>query len=150
MKNLAKEKLKEKFSDSIQDVIEFRGELTIVIEKDALLEICSFLKEDANLHYDFLSDLTAVDYPERGRRFEVVYNLYSILKKWRVRLKTSVGEEETVPSVTSIWASANWPEREVFDMFGIVFDGHPDLRRILMPDDYTDFPLRKEFPLYRG
>jgi len=149
MKNLTLEKLKEKFSDSIQDVVEFRGELTIVIKKEALLEICDFLKNDADLQYNFLSDVCGVDYPQWEKRFEVVYNLYSIPKRWRVRLKVNVGEGESVPSVTSIWSGANWLEREVFDMFGVKFDNHPDLRRILMPDDWVGHPLRKDFPLTR-
>lgn len=147
MQNLTLKKVKEKFSDSIQGVIEFRGELTVVIEKESLLALCSFLKDDPDLQYDFLSDVTAVDYPEREKRFDVVYNLYSIPKRWRIRLKVTVGEEESVPSITSLWASANWSEREVFDLFGIRFDNHPDLTRIVMPDDWVGHPLRKDFPL---
>ena len=149
MENPTLRKLKEKFPDSIKEVIEFRGELTIVIEKGALLTICDFLKNDPDLQYNFLSDVTAVDYPERGKRFEVVYNLYSIPKRWRIRLKVNVEEEESVPSITSIWEGANWAEREVFDMFGIRFDDHPDLTRIVMPDDWVGHPLRKDFPLTR-
>jgi NADH-quinone oxidoreductase subunit C len=149
MENLTLEKLRERFRDSIQDVIGFRGELTILIKMEALLGICDFLKKNPELEYNFLSDVCGVDYPEREKRFEVVYNLYSIPKRWRVRLKINVGEEEPVPSVTSIWSSANWHEREVFDMFGIKFDDHPDLRRILMPDDWVGHPLRKDFPLTR-
>ena len=147
MQNLTLKRVKEKFSDSIQGVIEFRGELTVVIEKESLLALCSFLKDDPDLQYDFLSDVTAVDYPEREKRFDVVYNLYSIPKRWRIRLKVTVGEEESVPSITSLWDSANWPEREVFDLFGIRFDNHPDLTRIVMPDDWVGHPLRKDFPL---
>jgi NADH-quinone oxidoreductase subunit C len=147
MKNFTLEKLKTKFADSIQDVIEFRGELTLIIAKGALLEICDFLKNDPDLQYNFLSDVTAVDYPEREKRFEVVYNLYSVPKMWRVRLKVNIGEKEIIPSVTSIWSAANWLEREVFDMLGIEFENHPDLSRILMPDDWKGHPLRKDFPL---
>jgi NADH-quinone oxidoreductase subunit C len=149
MKNLTSEKLRERFSDSILDIIEFRGELIIIIKKEALLGICDFLKTDPDLQYDFLSDVCGVDYPEKEKRFEVVYNLYSIPNRWRVRLKINVGEDESVPSVTSIWSSANWHEREVFDMFGVKFDNHPDLKRILMPDDWVGHPLRKDFPLTR-
>lgn len=149
MKNLTQEKLKGKFSDSILAVIEFRGEFTFIIKKEALLTICEFLKNDPDLQYNFLSDVCGVDYPEREKRFEVVYNLYSIPRRWRVRLKVNIGEGESVPSVTSIWSSANWHEREVFDMFGVKFDNHPDLRRILMPDDWVGHPLRKDFPLTR-
>ncbi len=149
MKNLTLEKLKEKFSDSIQHVTEFRGELTIIITKDGLLGICDFLKKDPDLQYNFLSDVCGADYPRKEKRFEVVYNLYSIAKRWRVRLKVNIGEEESIPSVTSIWSTANWLEREVFDMFGVEFENHPDLRRILMPDDWLGHPLRKDFPLTR-
>lgn len=138
-----------RFADAIQDATEFRGELTLIIAKDALQGICDFLKNDPDLQYNFLSDLTAVDYPEREKRFEMVYNLYSIPKRWRVRLKVNIGEEESVPSVTPIWSTANWLEREVFDMFGVEFENHPDLRRILMPDDWVGHPLRKDFPLTR-
>jgi NADH-quinone oxidoreductase subunit C len=88
-----------------------------------------------------------VDYPERRPRFDVVYNLYSVSKSHRIRLKVRVDDGESVPSVTSVWSTANWHEREVFDMFGIRFDGHPDLRRILMPEDWEGHPLRKDFPL---
>ena len=147
MENFTLKKLQDRFGDSIKEVIEFRGELTAVIQKDALLEVCGFLKDDPDLRYDFLSDVCAVDFPEREKRFEVVYNLYSIPNGWRVRLKINVGGNESVPSVTSIWEGANWPEREVFDMFGIEFENHPDLTRILMPDDWVGHPLRKDFPL---
>lgn len=147
MKNLTLEKLKERFGDSIQDVIQFRGELTVIIKKEALLKMCEFLKSDPDLNYDFLSDVCGVDFPEREKRFEVVYNLYSIPNRRRVRLKIEVGETESVTSVTSIWEGANWAEREVFDMFGIEFENHPDLTRILMPDDWVGHPLRKDFPL---
>ncbi|MGB2697284.1 MAG: NADH-quinone oxidoreductase subunit C [Candidatus Zixiibacteriota bacterium] len=147
MENLTSKKLNEQFSDSILDVIEFREELTFIIKKKALLEICEFLKNDTELQYNFLSDVCGVDYPEREKRFEVVYNLYSISNKLRVRLKINVGEGEPAPSITSIWSGANWPEREVFDMFGIEFENHPDLTRILMPDDWVGHPLRKDFPL---
>ncbi len=147
MENLTLKKIKEKFSDSILDVIEFREEFTFIIKKEALLEICKFLKNDPELQYNFLSDVCGVDYPEREKRFEVVYNLYSIRNRWRVRLKINVGENESVPSITSIWEGANWHEREVFDMFGVKFENHPDLTRILMPDDWVGHPLRKDFPL---
>ncbi len=149
MKNLTLEKLRTRFADAIQDAIEFRGELTIIIEKTGLLKICDFLKNDLELQYNFLSDVCGVDYPKKEKRFEVVYNLYSIPKRWRVRLKVNIGEEESIPSVTSIWSTANWLEREVFDMFGVEFENHPDLRRILMPDDWLGHPLRKDFPLSR-
>ncbi len=143
------EKLKENFSNSILDIIEFRGELTVIIKKEDLIKICEFLKSDPELEYNFLSDVCGVDFPEREKRFELVYNLYSIPNRFRVRLKIRVGEGESVPSVTPVWSGADWMEREVYDLFGIRFDNHPDLRRILLPDDWVGHPLRKDFPLTR-
>ena len=140
-------KLKEKFPDSIIEVIEFRNELTCVVKREDIVRICTFLRDDPELSFNFLSDLCGVDYLGRKPRFDVAYNLYSISKNKRVRLKIKVDEGESVPSVASIWSTANWHEREVFDMFGIRFDGHPDLRRILMPEDWEGHPLRKDFPL---
>jgi len=147
MENLTLKKLKEKFPGSIVEIIEFRGELTLVIKKESLIDICQFLKDDPDLVYNFLSDICGVDFSERGKRFEVVYNLYSIPNRWRVRLKVNLAEDESCASLTSLWEAANWLEREAFDMFGIKFDNHPDLKRILMPDDWIGHPLRKDFPL---
>ncbi len=149
MDNTTLEKLKEKFSDLILEVIEFRGELTFIIKKEDLIKVCQFLKPDPELKYNFLSDVCGVDFPQKEKRFEVVYNLYSVPNRWRVRLKVRVREGESVSSVTSVWSAANWMEREVYDMFGVKFENHPDLRRILMPDDWVGYPLRKDFPLTR-
>jgi NADH-quinone oxidoreductase subunit C len=142
-------KIKEKFADSIPEIVEFRNELTCVVKKDGLPAICRFLRDDPELSFDFLSCVSGVDFPERTPRFDVVYELYSISKNHRLRLKVKVSEKESVPSLTSIWSTANWHEREVFDLFGVNFEGHPDLRRIVMPDDYEGHPLRKDFPLNR-
>jgi NADH-quinone oxidoreductase subunit C len=147
MNNVTSEKLKERFAESILEVAEYRGELTIIVKKKDIVPICQFLRDDPELSYNFLSDLCGVDWLEKKPRFDVVYNLYSIGKNHRVRLKVQVDEGEGVPSVTAVWNGANWFEREVFDMFGIRFDGHPDLRRILMPQDWEGHPLRKDFPL---
>ncbi len=147
MDSVTLKKLKEKFSDLILEVIEFRGELTFIIKKEDLIKVCQFLKSDPELKYNFLSDVCGVDFPQKEKRFEVVYNLYSVPNRWRVRLKVRVREGESVPSATSVWSAANWMEREVYDMFGVKFDNHPDLRRILMPDDWIGHPLRKDFPL---
>lgn len=149
MDKLILTKLKEKFADSILEISEFRNQLTCVVRKDKLTVICRFLRDDPELAFNFLSCICAVDFPERDPRFDVVYELYSINRNHRVRLKVRVNEGESVPSVTSIWSAANWHEREVFDLFGITFDGHPDLRRILMPDNYEGHPLLKDFPLTR-
>ncbi len=145
--NRAVVKLKEKFSASIIDVVEFRGEVTVTVAKDAIMEILSFLK--LSLQYNLLTDLTAVDYlGKKEERFMMVYLLYSIPNKDRLRIKTPVSEAEcTIPTATTVWKTANWLEREVFDLFGIAFSGHPDLRRILMTDDWVGHPLRKDYPL---
>jgi NADH-quinone oxidoreductase subunit C len=147
MNNITLEKLKESFAKSILEVTEFRGELTIVVRKEDIVQIGTFLRGDPELSYNFLSDLCGVDWLERKPRFDVMYNLYSIEKNHRVRLKVQVEDGAAIPSVTSVWSTANWHEREVFDMFGIRFEGHPDLRRILMPEDWEGHPLRKDFPL---
>ena len=147
MENLVLTRLKEKHPDSILESAEFRGELSAVVRREDIVPVCRFLRDDPELSFNFLSDLTAVDRSGREPRFDVIYHLYSLDKNHRVRLKVRAGENEAVPSVTSVWSNANWFEREVFDMFGIGFDGHPDLRRILMPDDWVGHPLRKDFPL---
>jgi len=141
------ERLRAKFPDSILESDEFRGDLTVVVKREDIARVCRFLHDDADLSFNFLSDLTAVDRSGREPRFDVIYHLYSLDKNHRMRLKVRADEDQPVPSLTSIWSNVNWFEREVFDMFGIEFDGHPDLRRILMPDDWVGHPLRKDFPL---
>jgi len=145
--NRAVLKLKEKYAASIIDVVEFRGEVTVTVAKSAIIEILSFLKK--SLQYNLLTDLTAVDYlGKKEERFMMVYLLYSIPNKDRLRIKTPVAETDcTIPTAIPVWKTANWLEREVFDLFGITFSGHPDLRRILMADDWVGHPLRKDYPL---
>jgi NADH-quinone oxidoreductase subunit C len=144
--NRAVLKLKERFAASILDVKEFRGEVTVTVKKEDVVEICRFLKKE--LAYNLLTDVTAVDYLGKEPRFMVVYNLYSIPNKDRLRLKAPVAEQDcTIATVSTLWNSANWLEREVYDLFGITFAGHPDLRRILMTDDWIGHPLRKDYPL---
>jgi len=145
--NLTVSKLREWFPDATFSTKDFRNETTLLIRSGDLIRICRYLKEDPGLLYDFLSDLTAVDRLGDHPRFEVVYHLYSLQYTQRIRLKVQVGEGEAVPSVTSVWGAADWHEREVFDMFGICFEGHPDLRRILMPEEWEGFPLRKDYPV---
>ncbi len=140
-------KLKERFPESILEVTHFRGETTVFIRKEDIVRVCRFLKEDPDLQYNFLSDLCVVDRLGQEPRFEVVYNLYSIPYALRVRLKVKVSEGGEVDTVTGVWGTANWHEREVFDMFGVRFRGHPDLRRILMPEDWHGHPLRKDYPV---
>ena len=141
--------VKEKFPQAVLEAVEFRDEQTLVLEPASLLSVCAYLQK--TLRYDFLSTITAVDWPERTPRFDVVYQLLSLTHQCVLRLKVRVGqrgeEHPSVPSVTSLWPGANWYEREVYDLFGIEFAGHPDLRRILMPPDWTTHPLRKDYPL---
>lgn len=139
--------LKERLGDSILETKIDRGEVTHLINKERLVNICMFLKSDVRLKFNFLSDLLAVDYHPQVPRFEVIYHLYSIPHKHRLRLKIKIGEFEKAPSVTHIWRSSDWAEREVYDMLGIVFDKHPNLRRIYLPGDWDGFPLRKDYPL---
>lgn len=141
-------KLSKQFGSSVLESNEFRGELTVVVSADKIVDVCRFLKEDPDLRFDLLADLFGLDMYTPVKRFGVVYNLYSLKNHHRIRLKVFV--EETHPyvqSVTGVWSTANWHERETFDMFGIIFDGHPDLRRIYMPDEFEYHPLRKDFPL---
>jgi NADH-quinone oxidoreductase subunit C len=145
------EALKSAFSDAVQDVIYFRDETTIVVGRKQLVSVMQHLRDTAGLIYNFLSDISAVDYyPEYSRpeRFGVCYHLYSLLYNRRLRIKVYVPEEDTVvDSVTKIWPAANWLEREAFDLMGIKFEGHPDLRRILMADDWQGHPHRRDYPL---
>jgi NADH-quinone oxidoreductase subunit C len=144
--NRAVIKLRERFASSILDVKEFRGEVTVTVKKEDIVELCNFLKTE--LRYNLLTDVTAVDYFGKDPRFMVVYNLYSIPNKDRLRVKAPVAEADTtIDTVTTVWTTANWLEREVYDLFGITFNGHPDLRRILMTDDWVGHPLRKDYPL---
>ena len=125
-----------------------RGELTIVVQPALIREACSVLRDNAPFPFNFLEDITAVDWHPNEPRFEVVYHLLSIPKKARVRLKARLGGNNlSLPSVISVWGSANFPEREVFDLFGIRFEGHPYLRRIMMPEDWEGHPLRKDYPV---
>ncbi len=148
MNEKVKEKLQAAFPGVPFEFTEFRGELTAVVPKDRIVEICRFLKEDAELAFDLLADLCGIDMNTPENRFGVIYNLYSLKNKHRIRLKVfASGENPKVPTVTGVWSTANWHERETFDMFGIIFEGHPDLRRMYMPDEFEHYPLRKDFPL---
>ncbi len=148
--SLVLQRLREQFGDALVEVRLWRNETTVVLRPQDLVRLSRFLRDDPDLAFDFLSDVTGVDrlkLPEASPRFEVVYHLYSLQHHRRLRLKVRVDEGEAVPTVTAVWATANWHEREVFDMFGVPFEGHPDLRRILMPDDWEGHPLRKDYPV---
>ncbi|OGU28966.1 MAG: hypothetical protein A2X67_11875 [Ignavibacteria bacterium GWA2_55_11] len=127
---------------------EFRDELTVVVPKEKIVEVCLFLKEHPDCRFNLLSDLCGIDMYTPVARFGVIYNLFSIPRNHRIRLKTFAEESDpVVPTVSGVWATANWHERETFDMFGIRFAGHPDLRRMYLPDEFEYYPLRKDFPL---
>lgn len=140
--------LSHKFDHVVLQAEEFRGELTIVLPPDRIVDVCRFLKEDPTLAFDLLADLCGIDMATPHNRFGVIYNVYSLKNKLRIRLKIFTDESPpTVPTVTGIWGTANWHERETFDMFGIIFENHPDLRRMYMPEEFEYYPLRKDFPL---
>jgi NADH-quinone oxidoreductase subunit C len=143
------EKIKEKFPEEVLEIKEFRGQVAVTLKKARIFEICRFLHDEPELSFDYLADLCGVDFlGKKEKRFEVVYHLYSIKHRRGIRLKAEVAEDDpAIDSVVPIWAGVNWHERECFDMFGIVFKGHPDHRRILMPEDWEGHPLRKDYPL---
>jgi NADH-quinone oxidoreductase subunit C len=146
MSQAAVAKLKGVFAASVLDVKEHRGEVTVTVKKEDIVAICRYLKEEVG--YNFLCDLCGVDYLGQSPRFMVVYNLYNITTKERLRVKVPVEEQDAcVDTVSGVWSTANWPERECWDLMGISFAGHPDLRRILMPADWEGHPLRKDYPL---
>ena len=123
------------------------GDWTVIVAPEALPEVAAFLKDSDEGSFDYCADVTATDWPPREKRFDVVYCLYSTRRRQRVRVKVRAAAGESVPSVTGVWPAANWLEREVWDMFGVSFTGHPDLRRILMPQEWQGHPQRKDYPL---
>lgn len=138
--------LKEQFPEEVIEIKEFRGQVSVIVKPERIKEILQWLKEQQGFNH--LQDLCGVDYYPEKPRFEVVYNLYSIWRRLHIRVRAKVEEENSeIESVTELWSGANWHERECFDMFGIRFKGHPDLRRILMPEDWNGYPLRKDYPL---
>ena len=140
-------RLTEKFQNIIQETKTSYGELTLLIKKEEMVSLCRFLHDDPEMSFDHITDICTLDFPEDEERFEMVYMFYSISKKHRIRIKARISEEEcTIDSISSIWKGANFMEREVYDMMGIRFNHHPDLRRIMMPEDFEGYPLRKDFP----
>jgi NADH-quinone oxidoreductase subunit C len=139
--------LKNKFSAQIEEAHSFRGDDTAIVKREGAKEIFRFLRDDPTMQFDLLMDLTCVDFPERARRFEVVYHLYSTPKNHRLRVKILVaGDDAQVDTVSYLWAIGDWLEREAWDMFGIDFKGHPDKRRILLYEEFKGHPLRKDYP----
>lgn len=141
--------IRGKFTDTIQEIIEAIGEITLVVKREGLVELMTFLRDEASLKFDYLSDIGGLDLGEfASPRFAVAYQLYSLDLNHRLRVKVFLEEDDAhLPTLWNVWKTSNWLEREIFDMFGIVFDDHPDLRRILMPADYEGYPLRKDFPI---
>jgi NADH-quinone oxidoreductase subunit C len=137
----------ERFGTAIEDRGFAHGVYAFAATPEMIVELCRFLKEQPALRFNFLSDLCGVDHYPATPRFETVYHLYSLPNKWRVRIKCRLGDPPHVPSVTGVWRTANWHEREAWDMYGIRFEGHPDLRRIYMWEGFEGFPQRKDFPL---
>ena len=140
------ELLQVRFPDDVLTANIAFEELTVTVGLSGLLRVLEFLQSDANCRFSTLIDITAVDHPERPARFDVVYGLLSMYRNQRIRVKVAVREDELVPSATGLFPGANWYEREVFDLFGIMFSGHPDLRRILTDYGFRGYPLRKDFP----
>jgi NADH-quinone oxidoreductase subunit C len=141
-------KLRQWDTNAVAEVIEFRGETTIVVPREHLRRAVEYLLAEPSLQFTFLSDITTVDRFPLEPRFEINYHLLSIERGMRLRLKVRLaGGDPVVLSVTGVWPTANWHERENFDLFGIRFEGHPDLTRILMPDDWEGYPLRKDYPV---
>jgi NADH-quinone oxidoreductase subunit C len=140
-------KIKTQFPDAVQAVAEFRGETTLTVSAENLLPLCRFLRDDSDALFNHLTFVTAVDYSAMGRqpRFDAVYEMYSLPLRHRLRLKVPLqGDSPSVPSVAEVWPGADWHEREVYDLMGIRFKGHPDLRRIMLPDEWVGHPLRKD------
>jgi NADH-quinone oxidoreductase subunit C len=141
-------KLTERFPDSIIETHSHRGNDTVVVKKEDILDICTYLRDDETLLYNFMMDLTVVDYLGKEPRFEVVYHLYSLKHNQRVRIKSRVSESDcSIDSIVPLWISANWFEREAFDMYGIIFKGHPELKRLLLYEEFEGHPLRKDYPI---
>jgi len=141
--------IQERFPEEVREVREFRGQLSVIVGRDRVKEMLEFLHDTEEISFSHLQDLCGVDYLGRKEpRFEVVYHLYSMRHRNALRVRAEVPEDDpSIESVVAIWDGANWHERECYDMFGISFVGHPDLRRVLMPEDWEGHPLRKDYPL---
>jgi len=154
LKELVTKKLTEKFPQINFDITDYKDQLAVTFDKQHIVTISDFLKNEEELQFKLCEDVTAVDWANlpagrqgRKNRFTVVYHIFSLKLNLRIRLKTDVDESESVESVSSIWKTANWHERETYDMYGITFKNHPDLRRMYMPEEFEYHPLRKDFPL---
>ena len=142
------EKLKAEFGDQLTHISEPKGLLTVETDKNTIIDLLRSIKDDAGMQFIYLTDITAVHYPEMEKPFAVVYHVHSLIHNVRIRIKVFLEKDNpSIPSATVLWNGANWMERETYDYFGIIFEGHPDLRRILNMDDLGVFPMRKEYPL---
>lgn len=141
--------VRTKFADTIEEIIEAIGEVTLIAKREGLIELMTFLRDDPSFKFNYLSDIGGVDLGEfASPRFAVAYQLYSLVHNHRLRVKVFLEEDDAnLPTLWNIWKASNWLEREIYDMFGVNFEGHPDQRRILMPADYEGHPLRKDFPM---
>lgn len=148
LKETILKKLQDNFPGSEFVVTEHMGELSLTFDKNLIVNVCSLLKNDKELAFNFCEDITAVDWSRTKNRFTVVYHIFSMMHNFRLALRTDIdGPDFTAESVSGVWKTVNWHEREVYDMFGINFNNHPDLRRMYMPEDFEYHPLRKDFPL---
>jgi NADH-quinone oxidoreductase subunit C len=147
--NAIAELLKEKFPEDVLSIKEFREQVSVTVKRDNIKAMMKFMHDGPDLYFNYLEDLCGVDYlGKKDVRFEVVYHLYSLKHRHMIRIKAEVPEDDcSIDSVVDIWAGANWHERECYDMYGVTFKGHPDLRRILLPEDWQGHPQRKDYPL---
>ena len=142
------ENLSEKFGETVEIIGEPHGLLTISTSAESIIEVLSYLKNEESFRFNYLTDITAVHYPNQAQPFAVVYHLHNLFQNFRIRIKVFLeGKKPTIPTATTLWNGANWMERETYDFYGIIFEGHPDLRRILNMDELEVFPMRKEYPL---
>ena len=142
------DKVRQQFGAAITEAVATLGQQIVRVNKQSLVEVCRFLHDDPDAAFDMCADLTLVHWPDRkDQEFDLVINLYSVSHNRRLRVKASMADGDSCPSLTGVWAGADWMEREAYDMFGVKFEGHPDLRRILLPEDWPGFPLRKEYPI---
>ena len=137
------QRLRGRFGNAITEASTYLGQNYVSVDSAAVYDVLQVLRDEEDFNY--LVDVTAVHYPQRAQQFDVIWILYSHPRNERVRVKALISEPQTVPSVVSLWSGANWLERETYDMFGIRFDGHPDLKRILLPEDWKGYPLRKDY-----
>jgi NADH-quinone oxidoreductase subunit C len=148
IKDVIKTKLQENFKDALFDFSEYKDEFAVKLDKKFIVPVCKFLKTDPALEFLICEDITAIDWATRKNRFTVVYHVFSLKHNTRIVIKSDIDEAEcNIDSVTSVWRAANWQERETYDMYGIKFNHHPDLRRMYMPEEFEYHPLRKDFPL---